>query len=191
MKLGKFQLKFTRKTYAAIALGGAVIVIALASMVTASKNNQQAYHSDDESVFNQATSQQLVDTADGAPQTGRDPSQQQQSSLNDAASSPTASGKQTDKPAADVQGDHNHDHATHEDVVNDPSETGVGLNGCYVDYGVQGEQCLPAHIAGDDKKLTCHEVHSKFANGIKVTGTDRFGLDENKDGTACGSGDGH
>lgn len=183
------QLKFTRRIYVVIALCSVVVLIGLVSWLIP-KNEDHAHHHED-SAFNQQTSRHLVDMADSAPQTGRDPSQQQQASLNDAASRPTASGKQTDKPAADVQGDHNHDHATHEDVVNDPSETGVGLNGCYVDYGVQGEQCVPAHIAGDDKKLSCHEVHSKFANGIKVTGTDRFGLDKNHDGVACGDGDGH
>lgn len=189
MRIPKLKLKITKRKIAVVLLIATVPLMAAASWATpkgAEHHDHQA--SGSESAFSQETHRQLVDTAEGAPQTGRDPSRQQQSSLSDAASSPTASGKQSDKPAADVQGDHDH-HATHGDVFADSQATGIGVSGCYIDYGIQGQQCLPAHVAGDDKKLTCHEVHTKFPSGIKVTGKDRFQLDTNGDGTACNNGD--
>jgi len=129
-----------------------------------------------------------VDTETGAPREGRDPTTQQQTSLASAASNPTGARQRVDKPAAGVQGDHSH-HNSSSDVYGDPNQTGIGSNGCYIDYGIPGEQCVPAHAATNGT-LTCDGVHSHgFPNGIKVSGTDRFGLDTNHDGTACGNGD--
>lgn len=126
-----------------------------------------------------------VTEGNGAPSNGRDPSTQQQTSLASAASQPSGVGQRTDTPAADVTGDHNHDTQPN-DVYGDSKKTGIGTNGCYIDYGIQGEQCLPAHAAMGGE-LTCDNVRSHdFPHGIKVTGTDRFHLDTNHDGTACG-----
>ena len=136
------------------------------------------------------TEQQLqaqVETPKGEPQTGRDPASQPQNGLATAASRPSGFGERTDTPAAGVTGSQRQTKAS--DVYKDPKQTGIGSNGCYVDYGVQGQQCLPAHASGDDKFLTCAEVRGHFKDGIKVTGTDRFHLDGNTNGTACEPGD--
>jgi hypothetical protein len=135
--------------------------------------------------------QSQVDTEDGAPRSGRDPSTQQQTSLEDAASKPTGAGTRTDTPASGVTGDHD-THHTAEDVYgsnSDAQKSGISAAGCYIDYGIQGEQCLPAHAAGSDGKLDCSEVRKHFPNGVKVTGTDRFKLDKNGDKLACGQGE--
>jgi len=128
--------------------------------------------------------QSQVTAQDGTPSSGRDPSTQQQTSLASAASKPSGVGQRTDTPAAGTAG--SSAHTDPDDVYGDPAKTGIGTNGCYVDYGKQGEQCLPAHAAmGGD--LTCDNVRSHgFPHGIKVTGKDRFHLDTNHDGTACG-----
>jgi hypothetical protein len=130
-----------------------------------------------------------VDTPKGEPQTGRDPAAQPQNGLSAAASRPSGFGQRTETPATGVTGTQRQTKPS--DVYKDPTQTGIGSNGCYVDYGVQGQQCLPAHAAGDDKTLTCSEVRAVkgFENGIKVTGTDRFHLDADGNGTACTPGE--
>jgi hypothetical protein len=132
--------------------------------------------------------QSQVQANDGSPNSGRDPASQGQTSLADAAAKPNGAGARTDTPASGVTGD-NSTHASSSDVYGDASKTGINAAGCYIDYGIQGQECLPAHAAGDDGKLTCSEVRQHFPQGIKVTGTDRFSLDKNGDKTACGSGD--
>lgn len=129
-----------------------------------------------------------VDTTSGTPQDGRDPSMQQQTSLESAMSTPNVAGTRTSKPAAGVTGDTNH-HVTHGDVYGDPAQTGVNSAGCLIDYGIRGEQCLPAGLRSDDGMLSCDKVRTRFADGIKVTGVDRFHLDHNGDGLACGAGE--
>lgn len=126
-----------------------------------------------------------VDTSSGAPRSGRDPSAQAQNSLSAAASAPSGTGLRTDKPAAGVQGDTKHQ-AAHGHVHGDARQTGLNVAGCYIDYGVQGEQCLPAHAADSNGNLTCTGVRKHFPEGIKVSGTDRYRLDTNRDGVACG-----
>ncbi|HSH18360.1 MAG TPA: hypothetical protein VK978_03175, partial [Candidatus Saccharimonadales bacterium] len=71
----------------------------------------------------------------------------------------------------------------------DSKKTGVNAAGCYINYGIQGEQCLPAGLANADGTLSCDKVRTKFASGIKVSGNDRFHLDHNHDGLACGAGE--
>ncbi len=136
--------------------------------------------------------QAQVDNESGAPRSGRDPAAQGQATLASAASLPSGVGHRTDTPAANVDtsdsGDHSH-HVTSADVYGTPGKDGVNSAGCYVDYGIQGQQCLARHASGADGKLTCAEVRVYFAKGIKVTGTDRFNLDTNGDKTACGLGD--
>lgn len=128
-----------------------------------------------------------VDTETGAPRSGRDPAAQSQGSLAAVASQPTGAGQKVNKPAASVNDDQSSHHGgTH--TSSDPSQTGLGTNGCYIDYGIQGEQCLPAHAATNGT-LTCEGVRQHFATGIKITGTDRFNLDTNQDNIACGNGD--
>lgn len=130
-----------------------------------------------------------VDTPKGEPQTGRDPANQPQNGLATAASRPSGFGQRTDTPAAGVTGTQRQTQPS--DVYKDTKQTGVGSNGCYIDYGIQGQQCLPVHASGQDKTLTCAEVRNVkgFEAGIKVTGTDRFQLDANGDGIACTPGE--
>ncbi len=131
---------------------------------------------------------QQVDTSSGAPRSGRDPSAQAQTGLSAAASAPSGTGLRTDKPAAGIQGDTSH-HATPGHVHGDSSQTGLNSAGCYIGYGVQGEQCLPAHAADENGNLTCAGVRAHFPSGIKVTGTDRYKLDVSRNGIACDSRD--
>jgi len=129
-----------------------------------------------------------VDTSNGQPQSGRDPSSQQQTGLSDAASKPSGTGTRTDTPASGVTGS-NDTHNTSSDVYGDPSKTGVNSAGCYIDYGVQGQECLPTHAATNGT-MTCADVRNHgFPDGIKVTGTDRLKLDTNGDKIACNAGD--
>lgn len=127
-----------------------------------------------------------VTDQEGAPRDGRDPASQQQNSLASSASKPTGVGQRTDQTTIETPTDHD-DHSAHDDHH---QQDAIGLNGCYVDYGIQGEQCLPAHAGGTNGQLTCSSVHGHgFPNGIKVTGTDRFHLDTNHDGVACDNDD--
>lgn len=127
-----------------------------------------------------------VESADGTPLSGRDPTSQNQSGLASVASKPSQFGP-SDQPAAGVNGDHSY-HVEPDDVYGDPTQTGIGANGCYLDYGTPGVQCLPAHAA-QDKQLTCAGVLEHFPEGISVSGEDRFHLDTNLDGVACGAAD--
>lgn len=133
-----------------------------------------------------------VDSTSGAPRSGRDPAAQTQTSLNSVASAPTGTGLQTDTPAAGLSGNDNH-HATSGQAYSDSAfnnkQAGISAAGCYIDYGVQGQECLPSHAAEADGTLTCAGVRQHFPNGIKVTGTDRFKLDGNGDKLACGTGE--
>lgn len=135
----------------------------------------------------QETLQNQVDGSDGAPRSGRDPANQKQNSLASAASQPTGTGKRVTKPAAGVTGSNVQNN---QPANNNAAGSGIGTNGCYVDYGKQGEQCVPVHAATNGV-LTCDGVrtHGGFPNGVIVSGTDRFNLDTNKDGIACNSGD--
>lgn len=133
--------------------------------------------------------QAQVEQSDGTPNTGRDPASQGQNSLAAAASKPAGAGLRTDTPAAAAEGDHSGHDVTHGDVYGDAKGTGIGSNGCFIDYGVQGEQCVPSHAAGSDKVLNCAEVRKYFKDGVKVTGTDRFHLDHDGDKIACGPGE--
>lgn len=135
----------------------------------------------------QAALKSQVDTSTGQPQSGRDPSRQPQSSLQAAASSQHGNGMQNSKPASDITGS-NRPATKASDVYGDPSKTGINDAGCYIDYGIQGQQCLAADMAANGK-MSCDMVHMDFPDGISVVGTDRLGLDLNKDGTACGKGD--
>jgi hypothetical protein len=44
-------------------------------------------------------------------------------------------------------------------------------------------------MANPDGSLSCSMVRMHFPQGLKVSGTDRFNLDTNKNGTACDSSD--
>lgn len=132
--------------------------------------------------------QSQVDSSNGTPQTGRDPSTQQQTSLDQAASTASGNGLRTSTPAAGLT-DHSHHHATYADMYGDPSKTGINAAGCFIDYGIPGEQCLAAGLAEPDGALRCDKVRTKFPDGIKVSGTDRFHIDADGDGMACGAGE--
>ena len=129
---------------------------------------------------------QQADDDTGAPQSGRSPSNQLQTGLSDAASQPNGTGTRTDTPASGLTGStDNH----HDAPANNSQETGINSAGCYIDYGIQGQECLPAHAATNGT-LTCSDVRNHgFPDGIKVTGTDRFKLDKNGDKIACGAND--
>ena len=128
-----------------------------------------------------------VDSEDGAPRSGRDPASQQQTSLASVASKPTGAGQRVDKPAADVSGNQDRKN-TYSDVYGGLNQIGISFNGCYIDYGILGEQCVPTHVSSNGT-LTCDGVHMDFPGGVKVTGSDRYKLDVNQDGVACGVGD--
>lgn len=128
-----------------------------------------------------------VDTDTGEPRSGRDPASQQQTSLASVSSSQTGTGQTVTKPASGVAEDHSR-HVGYSDVYADPNKTGIATSGCYIDYGIPGDQCVPSHIAIDGA-LTCSGVRKHFPNGVKLSGTDRFNLDTNLDKVACGSGD--
>lgn len=129
-----------------------------------------------------------VDTTEGRPVDGRDPSTQKQTSLEQAASSAIGNSTRTDTPAAGVQGDTNRK-TSYNDVYGDPKKTGINAAGCFIGYGKPGQQCMQAGLAGDDKVLTCNEMRTRFSDGVIVSGSDRFKLDTNGDGVACGQGD--
>lgn len=190
-KLKKLTAKLrkpTKRELKFIAPVAVVVVVALsftAFKVVGSSDNGGNHHDGHNAYEEQLVSQ--VDNTDGTPRDGRDPANQRQTSLASAASSSMGAGQRTDKPAADVKGDHSH-HNSSSDVYGDPNKTGIGVNGCYVDYGIQGQQCVPAHAATNGN-LTCDGVRKYFKDGVKITGKDRFHLDKNHDGTACGNGD--
>lgn len=123
-----------------------------------------------------------VDTPAGEPRDGRDPMTQQQNSLAQAAASPVGNGTRTDKPAAAATG-HAHHGPKHADVYGDVARTGINAAGCYVDYGIPGEQCVRA--AQHSTAPVCSEIRRTFPQGVKVSGKDRFGLDRNKNSVAC------
>lgn len=128
-----------------------------------------------------------VDTANGEPRSGRDPAGQQQTSLAMAASSEHGSGMQTDTPAAGLKGS-NRGAVSPSQVYGDPSKTRINDSGCYIDYGIQGQECLPVSIAMDGMVM-CSDVRTEFPKGLKVVGKDWLGLDTNHDGIACGPND--
>lgn len=157
-----------------VAAGGAM---AIKAGVTADKQaKQQAQY--------ERQLQAAVDTSTGAPRDGRDPASQGQNGLAAAASRPAGPGQQTDTPAAGVVEDHSGHDVKAETVLVDSKNSGVGNNGCLIDYGKPGEQCLPT--PGTGQAVSCDHVRKYFAHGIAVTGQDRFKLDANGDKTACG-----
>ncbi len=165
-------------------VGAVVIGIASALFYVLLLANQSGQQQTAEAFVKQLQSQ--VDATDGSPRDGRDPASQGQTSLASAASQPTGTGQRTTQQATATDSNHHH---TGGDTNLVASGSAVGANGCFVDYGKPGEQCLPAHAAPDGN-LTCANVIKYFPNGITtVYGTDRFHLDTNHDGTACGSGD--
>jgi hypothetical protein len=109
-----------------------------------------------------------VGNTDGTPRDGRDPANQKQGSLAAAASSPNGPSRNTDSSTSE--------------------DDGLNSAGCYYEYG-NGGQCVPAHAATNGK-LTCEGVttHGGFKDGVTYS-KDRFGLDKNKNGTACDPGD--
>ncbi|HSX44884.1 MAG TPA: hypothetical protein VLF39_02085 [Candidatus Saccharimonadales bacterium] len=160
-----------------IAICGALLIIGAMLIVTPSIATQPTVIATGVNYKDRLKSQ--VDSSDGSPRSGRDPASQKQISLSEAASAPNsrsmANNYSTQPESAPSQAQ--------------LKAEGIGTNGCYVDYGVQGQECLPAHAGGANGVLTCNGVREHFASGIKVTGTDRYHLDSNHNGTACDSGD--
>jgi hypothetical protein len=66
------------------------------------------------------------------------------------------------------------------------------LDGCSPFYGKPG-QCLPEQPPhaqhGGTRRWTCTDVRTLFPQGVVVARADRFQLDTNRDGVACGTGD--
>lgn len=184
-KLARHTAKLNLQNSKLVLSIGAVLILVISILMVASYTKTGP--SPTETKVNQEYLLSQVDNKAGAPRDGRDPAIQQQTSLDSAASNPTAIGQRNDKPATGVTGDHSH-HNTSADVYGDPNQTGIGSNGCYLDYGVPGEQCVPVQAATDGT-LTCDGIHKYFSSGVKVSGTDRFQLDTNHDGIACGTGD--
>lgn len=128
-----------------------------------------------------------VDNTDGSPVSGRNPASQSQTSLSTAASTPSGTGTRTDNVASGVAGSTGNAKAAPSTA--DQQKTGINSAGCFFDYGIPGQECVPASMANSDGTLSCTGVRMHFPKGVKVSGTDRFHLDANHDGTACGSGD--
>lgn len=171
--------KLSRKSlFVAISTGMSILVVAVAFVLISIRSDNNFVSAD----ANQKQLRGQVETVTGAPRDGRDPASQPQTSLGDVASKPTGSGRQktdstTKKSDTSSQTNANSTNA---------NQDGLGTNGCYTDYGIQGQECLPAHAATNGV-LTCDGVNSHFPNGIKVTGTDRYHLDHNHNGIACDS----
>lgn len=168
-------------------------LLMIASVAVLSNFTLQQYDAIGESPARQAASpirQQLrnqVEKANGSPLKGRDPANQSQSSLLSAAAQSNGIGRRTDKPAVGVRGDTRRvDPAS---VLPDSKKTGVMANGCLIDYGQPGQECVPARMISKTS-IACDEIRKVFPNGVLVSGTDRFGLDTDSDGIACGPGDG-
>ncbi len=158
-----------------------VLALGLALIRTASTADNGPSKPVDSTAARESLRQQ-VETANRVPLSGRDPAAQQQNSLSAAAS------RDNGTTLADTEGAPTSGNGQPSGVTGDSKATGIGSNGCYVDYGKQGEQCLPAHAAHHGS-LTCDGVRKYFPAGIQVTGTDRFSLDKNGDKIACNSGD--
>jgi hypothetical protein len=126
-----------------------------------------------------------VDTATGAPRSGRDPASQSQVSLGDAASRPEGIGTRTDKPAAGVTGSAHHTMDMSGMNMPDTKTTHVLASGCVLGYGKPGEQCLPVYIAPRGVASPCAAVHKLFPKGIAVEGNDFLGLGKDASGLAC------
>ena len=133
-----------------------------------------------------------------------DPATRRQRSLAAAAAEPEGIGRRVRRPAARVRGDRSH-RVAWASVFAGLSKRGLAADvGAMSDYGKPGEECVPAH-AGEmaptvglpprpDKPprrwvLRCEGVRMHFPGGVVVSGRDRFRLDRNRDGVACGTGD--
>lgn len=176
----KFTGKKVRLDYKrTLPVAALILIIVLVTAVLSLKTTTPSGDSTAQAEAYQEQLQSQVDTETGEPRSGRDPGTQLQTSLASAASSPT--GAAYNKPATTVTGNNGQN--------GNPSPTAIGANGCFIDYGIPGEHCVPAHVATNGT-LTCNGVHNAgFHNGVKVSGTDRFNLDTNHDGTACGAGE--
>jgi hypothetical protein len=175
------KIHFSKQSIVAASLVAAAVSMTVLGLVLAFQDNSRKASAE---VY-KAQLQGQVDNPAGAPRDGRDPAGQGQSSLASAASKPAGAGKRTDKPAAGVKAS---GQAAAPATTGSAQQTGLGTNGCYIDYGIQGQECLPAHAATNGT-LTCDGVRMHFPHGIAVTGTDRFHLDHNGDGLACGHGE--
>jgi len=128
-----------------------------------------------------------VDTPAAAPRPGGDPATQRQQGLAAVAAQPNGIGRRVAKPARAIRGDLGRG-VTSDRIYAAQKARGLSEAGCFVDYGRPGDQCLPAHVA-QGQTVTCTAVRAHFPDGIVVTRLDRFRLDRNGDGVACGRGD--
>lgn len=122
-----------------------------------------------------------LETTTGAPAKGRNPASQQQTALGAAASQPIGAGQRTSRPAADLKGDKRRVNPA--DVLPDTKKTGMLANGCLADYGRPGEECVPSYAVSQANP--CQSIRRNFPGGVVVSGSDRFNLDTNRNGTAC------
>ncbi len=81
-----------------------------------------------------------VDAVNGAPQSGRNPAAQVQTSLTAAASAPVGNGLRTETPASDVKVTQRQ--VKPSDVLPDPHVTGRYFNGCIIGYALPGQTCV-------------------------------------------------
>lgn len=183
---------FTSRKALTILLPGAMLLIFVASIALVQFSTKpQSNAPKTQSVADyQKSLKAQVDNSDGSPVSGRDPSSQSQTSLASAAATPSGTGTRTDKPASGVTGSTTTNKTTPSQVyTTEQQKSGINDAGCFYDYGIPGQQCLSAAMANSDGTIGCDMVHMDFPSGIKVSGTDRFHLDKNGDGTACGQGD--
>jgi len=142
--------RYSRILVVMLVLVGSFVTVNVASAAKNSMLDPQTY---------QRKLQSEVETTNGVPRSGRDPSTQKQTSLAAAASRPIGSGQRVDKPAAKVHGTHRHvDPAS---VLPNTRKLGVLASGCLNSYGLPGEQCLPARTPSNPtgkKPFVCDSV---------------------------------
>lgn len=171
-----------RRSILAALVVGSVLVMYIGTAVRAPGSGLGALDWGDDRV----QLRQQVETSAGSPADGRDPAVQQQTGLAAVASLPHGTGQRVDKPAVGVTGETKPADAGH--AHHALQQPGVLASGCLADYGIPGEQCLPASVvrAGE---ITCSDVRRHFSSGVKVSGNDRYQIDGNNNGTACDSQD--
>jgi hypothetical protein len=166
----------------AVAMAAAVTLVGFPRFVSATTPDQAV----NARVF-QAELRSQVDTPAAAPRPGGDPAAQRQQSLAAAAAQPKGAGRRVAKPARGIRGARGRA-VTSDRIYAALKARGLNESGCFVDYGRPGDQCLPAHLARGGM-VTCADVRTHFRSGIVVARRDRFRLDRNGDGVACGAGD--
>lgn len=147
--------------------------------------------------------QDEVDTSAGAPQDGRNPASQTQTSLAYAASQANGPGQQVEKPAASVVGNTSH-RVDPKSVLPDTKSTGVVSGGCLLGYGNPGAQCVQVGkvtaaqttgVSGSTSlnlsslPLSCDTNVKQALQGVQLNGIDPFSISTSNGKAACNVSD--